>query len=422
MGGEIIVESEYGAGTAFTAVIKQKLVSDVVHIGETVARHLESFDYADSKRSSNAKLVRVKLPYARVLVVDDVPTNRDVAKGILKPYAMTVDCVTNGAAAIELIRAGEPRYNAIFMDHMMPGMDGIEATRIIRREIGTEYARAVPILALTANAIVGNEQIFLDHGFQAFLSKPIDIFAMDAAIRQWIRDKTLEHEPAAEQEPDSPRERWAGPDRRARNERRSGLDRRALNAGIEGIDWKLGLDRFGGDEESYINVLRSYAKNTPPLLDQVRNITEANLPDYAIVVHGIKSSSLSIGAEQIGNLAERLENASKGGDLAFVLSNNNLFIGIAERLLRGLSEYLLKFDGDHPREQKDAPDPDILRELAQSCREYDIDGIDAAMGKLDAYSYANGADLTEWIHEQIRVSGFRAVAERLEPEEQEMGK
>ncbi len=91
-----------------------------------------------------------------------------------------------------MIRAGSPRYCAVFMDHMMPGMDGVEATHIIREEIGTAYARNIPIIALTANAIIGNEEMFLSNGFQDFISKPVDMIKLDAVLRRWVRDKGLE--------------------------------------------------------------------------------------------------------------------------------------------------------------------------------------------------------------------------------------
>ena len=108
---------------------------------------------------------------------------------------MQIDCVTSGQEAVELVRmgstAGEPVYNAIFMDHMMPGMDGIETAKLIRR-IGTKYAISVPVIALTANALVGNEQMFLDNDFQAFLAKPINILNLDSIIQRWVRDKSKE--------------------------------------------------------------------------------------------------------------------------------------------------------------------------------------------------------------------------------------
>jgi CheY-like chemotaxis protein len=107
---------------------------------------------------------------------------------------MTVDCVNSGPQAIKLIKEEKIKYNAVFMDHMMPGMDGIEAVRIIRNEINTGYANNVPIIALTANAIVGNDKMFLEHGFQDFLTKPIDIMRLNEAINRWVRDKNYEQE------------------------------------------------------------------------------------------------------------------------------------------------------------------------------------------------------------------------------------
>ncbi|MDR1744123.1 MAG: response regulator, partial [Planctomycetota bacterium] len=160
MGGSITAESEYGKGSAFHVRLRQSVAREAP-IGGDVARSLMDMRYTLAKRGRNRKLAHADLSYARVLVVDDIATNLDVARGMLKPYGLKIDCATSGRRAIEAIRAEKPRYDAIFMDHMMPEMDGIEATRIIREEIGTEYARNIPIVALTANAIVGNEEMFL---------------------------------------------------------------------------------------------------------------------------------------------------------------------------------------------------------------------------------------------------------------------
>jgi CheY-like chemotaxis protein len=103
----------------------------------------------------------------------------------MKPYGMQIDCVSGGQQAIDAIKDDSVRYNAVFMDHMMPGIDGIEATRRIRA-LGTEYASRIPIIALTANAVVGNEQMFMEKGFQAFLSKPINVPRLDEIVRRWI--------------------------------------------------------------------------------------------------------------------------------------------------------------------------------------------------------------------------------------------
>ena len=184
MEGSIQVESELGVGSTFTVTIKQGYINDAV-IGPEVARNLRDFKYFDTKRLDTLKLDRIALNTSRVLVVDDMQTNLDVAAGLLSKYQMQVDFALSGKEAIDLISRHEHTYDAIFMDHMMPGMDGIEATDRIR-QLDTEYAKRIPIIALTANAVQGAEQVFYEHDFQDFISKPIDIFQLDRVIRKWI--------------------------------------------------------------------------------------------------------------------------------------------------------------------------------------------------------------------------------------------
>jgi signal transduction histidine kinase len=190
MNGEITVESEYGKGTTFRIRVLQGIVTEKT-IGEEIANNLRNFCYKDVVKRTREKLTRPDLSYARVMVVDDMPTNLDVAAGMLRKYKMQVDCVTNGKEAVEQIAGEKVIYNAIFMDHMMPEMDGMEATKKIRA-LGTEYAENIPIIALTANAIAGNEKMFLENGFNAFLPKPINIMTLDSVIKSLIRDKSKE--------------------------------------------------------------------------------------------------------------------------------------------------------------------------------------------------------------------------------------
>jgi signal transduction histidine kinase/CheY-like chemotaxis protein len=184
MDGKISVESEIGKGSMFRVLIRQGFVNDKT-IGKEIAESLCSFRYAEKKKQEQAKLQRPDLSYARVLAVDDFPVNLDVAAGMLRKYKMTVDCVSNGRDAVDRIAAGTPVYNAIFMDHMMPEMDGMEATKAIRA-LGTGYAKKIPIIALTANAAAGAEQMFLKNGFNAFLPKPFNATGLDAVVRKWI--------------------------------------------------------------------------------------------------------------------------------------------------------------------------------------------------------------------------------------------
>jgi CheY-like chemotaxis protein len=120
-----------------------------------------------------------------------MPTNLDVAAGMLRKYKMQADCVTSGKEAVERIADGKTIYNAIFMDHIMPEMNGIEAAKKIRA-LGTEYAKMIPIIALTANVMTGNEKMFLDNGFDAFLPKPINMMTLDSIVQSLIRDKSRE--------------------------------------------------------------------------------------------------------------------------------------------------------------------------------------------------------------------------------------
>jgi CheY-like chemotaxis protein len=190
MDGKISVESEYGKGTAFHALIRQEFVTDKP-IGKETVESLCNFHYLDKKKQAHENLVRSDLGYARVLVVDDIPTNLDIAAGMLRKYKMQVDCVTSGQKAIDLIAAGEPVYDAIFMDHMMPELDGIQTTIVIRT-LNTEYAKNIPIIALTANVVAGNDLMFLEHGFNAFLPKPFNVMLLDSVIQKWVRDKSKE--------------------------------------------------------------------------------------------------------------------------------------------------------------------------------------------------------------------------------------
>jgi CheY-like chemotaxis protein len=250
------------------------------------------------------------------LVVDDVQTNLDVARGMLKPYEIQVDCVVSGQQAIDAMRNGTVRYNAIFMDHMMPGMDGIEATRRIR-EIGTPYAKTIPVIALTANAIIGNEEMFLRNGFQAFLSKPIDIMRLDVEIRRWVRDKS--QEAGFSSVPPAHKEATASDAPMAWE--------------IKGLNKEKGLMQFGGSEETYLIVLQSYAVNTPGLLDKIRTYSEDQLSDYAVFVHGIKGTSYGICADAIGKQAETLEQAARQGGFRYIDKHNDEFIKATEELI-----------------------------------------------------------------------------------------
>jgi signal transduction histidine kinase/CheY-like chemotaxis protein/HPt (histidine-containing phosphotransfer) domain-containing protein len=422
MNGAIYVKSEYGKGTTFTVKILQGFVGDTV-IGKELADNLRGFRYTMARQDRNKQLVRAHIPYARVLVVDDVATNLDLARGIMKPYGMTVDCVANGPAAVELIRKGEPRYNAIFMDHMMPGMDGIEAVRIIRNEIDSEYARTVPIIALTANAIIGNEDLFLNNGFQAFLTKPIDIIKMNEAINRWVRDKNLEKELGLDMESriaeGSPNA--AGEGDGQDEDTADWLTETILDFHVEGLDSEKGLERFGGDGKAYMDSLRSYVVHTPSLLETAMTAKIVGaFSDYAITVHGIKGSSYGISANAIGQRAEKLEHAAKAGNTDLIEEENDMFIIDAEKFIAGVTRALDEIEEKLQRPLRDAPDPHLLAKIREAAENYDMSGIDNAMEELEQYSYESDPELVPWLREQIDKSEFAEILERFLPGEQEL--
>ena len=416
MGGTISVESEYGKGSVFSVRFPQKSVTDAI-IGPEVVVSLKNFRYSANKRDMYSQMVRVSMPYARVLVVDDVATNLDVARGMMKPYHMEVDCLSSGQQAIEAVREEKVRYNAIFMDHMMPGMDGIEATRIIREEIGTEYAKTVPIIALTANAIVGNEEMFLASGFQAFISKPIEIRRLDSIIKQWVRDKELEKKLEADRattEKDAPANIRTGRDRRSGWERRKkSNDRRLFIRKVDGLDITNGLRRFGGDKESYAAILQSFVTNTRPLLEATKNVTKGSLKDYAITVHGIKGSCRGICAEAVGDMAENLEGAAKRGDIGFVTSNNESFITTATKLLVDIDGALNESARKQEKPKKAKPDADALTRLLAACKNFDTTKADEIVKEIDRFEYESDEGLALWLRENVDQMNYSEIAERL---------
>jgi CheY-like chemotaxis protein/HPt (histidine-containing phosphotransfer) domain-containing protein len=417
MNGTISVESEYGKGTTFTVRFLQGFISDAV-IGGAVAENLKDFRYTMARQDQNKQMVRASIPYAKVLVVDDVATNLDLARGIMKPYGMTVDCAGSGRAAIEAIRKGEPRYNAIFMDHMMPGMDGIEAVRIIRNEINSEYAKTVPVIALTANAIVGNEELFLNNGFQAFLTKPIDIIKLNEAINRWVRDKKMEKELGLDKESRMAGEAGNAAEKTKEQEEALRLAEEIRAVRVKGLDTEKGLERFGGDGKSYLDSLRSYVNHTPPLLEAARNPEPA--ADYAITVHGIKGSSYGISAEAIGKWAEKLEHAAKAGDLTLVEAENAGFIEAAEQFIADVKGFLDMLEEKRQKPLKAAPDPALLERIREAVENYDMSELENAMEELEQYGYESDTDLVPWLREQIDKSEFEEIAVRLMPHEEEM--
>jgi len=182
MGGKISVESKPGVGSLFTVYIPQKIEGEQ-RLGEVAVASLRNMEFAQLSKNRMIKQQREPMPYGRVLAVDDVETNLYVLEGMLAPYGIKVDSVTSGQKAIDKISDSNV-YDIIFMDHMMPMMDGIQTTKFIR-SMGYEH----PIIALTANAVKGVREVFNNSGFDGYISKPINLSRLNSYLERFIKNK-----------------------------------------------------------------------------------------------------------------------------------------------------------------------------------------------------------------------------------------
>jgi signal transduction histidine kinase/CheY-like chemotaxis protein/HPt (histidine-containing phosphotransfer) domain-containing protein len=247
---------------------------------------------SDGNRAESPQFIA---PSARVLVVDDIATNLKVAADFLSLYKLRVDTCASGAESLRL--ALENRYDIIFMDHMMPEMDGVEAAAAIRAFRGDYFAR-VPIIALTANAISGMREMFLEKGFNDYLSKPIETQKLKEILNKWIP-------PEKRQSTDSAVEEDAAPVT-------SRLE-------IEGVDVERGIQTMGGSEQSYRELLEIFREDVLERLDILRETPKKeDLQLFITQAHALKGAAGNIGALSLSADAARLEEAGKRGDIAAI--------------------------------------------------------------------------------------------------------
>jgi len=293
-------------------LIRDKYPAETVEAAHKLKKKMETGESGEPLDLSNIK----------ALVVDDFLPNLNVAQNMLQEYKMQADCLINGQDAVERLKSGEPRYDIIFMDLMMPEMDGMETTKLIR-SIGTEYANTVPIIALTAiitNETSGQEKMLLNNGFQAVLFKPLSVATVDAFIKDWISGKLNGIKSPENKEKD-------------------------MDIDIPGVRVERINELYGGNMKIFMPVLRSYLSVIPESLKKISNVTKETLPDYTVTVHGIKSTSDSIGAEEARKMALELEMAAKAGDLATISAKNEALIAYVKELLDNAQKWIAKADG-----------------------------------------------------------------------------
>ena len=317
MGGTIDVESEYGEGSTFTVTIPQKIV-DNNPIGEfRVSNAGERSQKKDRTRPFTA-------PDARILVVDDIALNLKVVCGYLKNTKIKIDTVNNGELC--LTRIYDNKYDVIYLDHMMPEMSGLEC--FDRLKSADDHLNVdTPIIIMTANAIVGAREQYLDLGFDDYISKPLGAEDMYHSLIKFLPKEKVFFE---EEKEDKSKET----DARAEEDTPYAWFER-----LDFLDTAKALSECLGDKDMYLEILKTYVLENR-MEDLQKNFGMENWKDYAIIVHGLKSSSRTIGATELGELAYTLEIAAKEEDLDTLRGNHGRLMMTYGRLMERIAAAL----------------------------------------------------------------------------------
>jgi CheY-like chemotaxis protein/HPt (histidine-containing phosphotransfer) domain-containing protein/anti-sigma regulatory factor (Ser/Thr protein kinase) len=356
MNGDIAVESVPDVGSVFIVRLPQQAVGTET-LGREVKENLENFRYNNSvSYYKTAQIVRDSMPYGRVLIVDDMESNLYVAKGLLAPYEIQVDTALSGFEAINKVKSGQV-YDIIFMDHMMPRMDGIEATKILR-EMG--YSR--PIVALTANAVTGQAEMFLQNGLDEFISKPVDTRQLNQVLNKLIRDK-------------QPPEVVA-------------MARRKRSRYNPQVYSPISISptfaqSFLRDAHKTVCVMNEvYAKND--------NCTPEDMQNFIIHAHAIKSALANVGEHALSKYAAILEEWGRVGNRAGVFAEVPGFLSELRACMEKLSP---KKEAQTESELISNEVLDIWKQLRDACFAYEKKTARNIVAQLSALTKSN--DLTE---------------------------
>jgi PAS domain S-box-containing protein len=376
MNGELIVQSEPGRGSVFTVRLPQKRIgSDICGAG--MSDNLLNNRFRNSMKMKRAQIVHDFMPYGSVLVVDDVDSNLFVAKGMMLPYGLKIETASNGLEAVEKIENGNT-YDIIFMDHMMPKMDGLEATERIR---ALDYKE--PIVALTANAITGSSEMFLSRGFDGYISKPIDLRELNAVLNRLIRDK---------QTPETLEE--------ARRLRFLETQKRPIDSELSAA--------VALDVKSALTVLSELLSNA-----DTKNM---NFELFTTTAHGIKSALANINETALSVHALKLEKAGADSDLSVIKEEMPAFAASLRKLLKKLTP---KSSGGASETEVVCGDDGFLRqklaEVADACKRYKKRDAKAALDELKAKHWsAEVSDLLDGISEDLLCGEFGQIITAVE--------
>ena len=313
MDGSVEVESVYGEGSLFRARLWQEILDE--RKGEEyrgsncddIKYTLEQLKNAVYGNRGKRKRRAIRFPGAKVLVVDDNQVNLKVASGLLKLYGIDAELVESGEECLNAVK--KQTYDIIFMDQMMPGMNGVETLSRLR-EI-KKGNKSTPVIALTANALVGVKEEMLEEGFDDFLGKPMDLTELENVLIRFLKELQEEAPEGGKEETGYAAEI---------SERYESLIQR-------GIDVQAGIELCGG-EESYLEVLKAFAANAPV---QRRNMSQflkmGDYRRYTVSAHALKSAAASIGAFKLSETAKMHEETGSRGDIAYI---NEDFVNLIE--------------------------------------------------------------------------------------------
>jgi hypothetical protein len=236
--------------------------------------------------------------------------------------------------------------------------------------------------------------MFLSSGFDAFISKPIDVIQLDTVLRRWARSGhgqlLRQEEQKAERKPS------------------------VLEGGrVEGVSFPAGVAHYGS-ENAYMQILRSFTIHTPALVEKMRGVSRETLANYAVTVHGIKGASAGIYAGTVTRQAQILESAARSGDFETVRERNGVFIETVETLLSALRELPYDVLENFKKENKDAPDGVLLMKLLDAAEHFNFATMDEILTELERYRYDSNEELVTWLREQLDELAYGAIQERLE--------
>jgi signal transduction histidine kinase/FixJ family two-component response regulator/HPt (histidine-containing phosphotransfer) domain-containing protein len=312
MDGELSVESVYGEGSCFSVLLPQKVI-DGTPIGDFEEKYQKRIAVDEEKH------IELVAPDARILVVDDVAMNLKVVKGLLKTTQITIDTAGSGQECLKCIK--ETKYDIIFLDHMMPEMDGVETLHKMKLLTANPNAQT-PVIMLTANAIVGAKEEYLQEGFTGYLAKPVRETDLLEALRKYLpsdKVRVTEHRVVP------------------------GKETQAVPMPEDSamLDETLGMEYCGNDRKLYREVLKSYAEEDKS--GELRKFFDAqDWENYKIVIHSVKSVSLSVGAKKLAEHAGALEMAAKNEDLDYIRLHHDNVMKEYSEVIQFIKENYIK--------------------------------------------------------------------------------